>query len=73
MRNEAHNYQGRHSCTYLHSYRTLVSEEPVAYDPERALADVVSYTHYLPRHWRGRAHTDEVQVGRIMTVVVVVD
>ncbi|EFJ46174.1 hypothetical protein VOLCADRAFT_93324 [Volvox carteri f. nagariensis] len=40
---------------------TLVSEEPVAYDPERALADVVSYTHYLPRHWRGRAHTAEVQ------------
>ncbi len=47
-------------CSY---HRTLVSEEPVAYDPERALADVVSYTHYLPRHWRGRAHTDEVQVG----------
>ncbi|GLC35368.1 hypothetical protein PLESTB_000572200 [Pleodorina starrii] len=45
----------------LAACRTLVSEEPVAYDPERALADVVSYTHYLPRHWRGRAHTAEVQ------------
>ncbi|KAG2498771.1 hypothetical protein HYH03_003510 [Edaphochlamys debaryana] len=47
----------------LAACRTLVSEEPVAYDPERALADVVSYTHYLPRHWRGRAHTAEVQAA----------
>ncbi|KXZ53043.1 hypothetical protein GPECTOR_8g408 [Gonium pectorale] len=45
----------------LATCRQLVSEEPVAYDPERALADVVSYTHHLPRHWRGRAHTAEVQ------------
>ena len=22
---------------------------------------VVAHTHYLPRHWRGRAHTREVQ------------
>ena len=35
----------------------------MAYDPERALAEVVAYTHYLPRAWRGRAHTAEVQVG----------
>ena len=25
------------------------------------LAQVVAHTHYLPRHWRGRAHTQEVQ------------
>lgn len=24
-------------------------------------AEVVADTHYLPRHWRGRAHTREVQ------------
>ncbi|GLI70528.1 hypothetical protein VaNZ11_015443 [Volvox africanus] len=45
----------------LAACRTLVSEEPVAYDPERALADVVSFTHYLPQRWRSRAHTAEVQ------------
>ena len=26
-----------------------------------ARTQVVAHTHYLPRHWRGRAHTREVQ------------
>ena len=26
-------------------------------------AQVVTHTHYLPRHWRGRAHTREVQAA----------
>jgi hypothetical protein len=30
-------------------------------DPERAMAELALHTHYLPRHWRGRAHTAEVQ------------
>lgn len=29
-------------------------------NPEIAMEDVVKHTHYLPRHWRGRAHTKEV-------------
>jgi hypothetical protein len=33
----------------------------VAFDPERAMSELVLHTHYLPRHWRGRAHTAEVQ------------
>lgn len=38
-------------------------EEPGAsvFDPELAMMEVVAQTHYLPRHWRGRAHTGEVQ------------
>ena len=24
---------------------------------------MVAHTHYLPRHWRGRAHTQEVQAS----------
>ena len=45
----------------LTASRTLVSEDPVAYDPETALAEVAAVTHHMPRHWRGRAHTPEVR------------
>ncbi|GAX83721.1 hypothetical protein CEUSTIGMA_g11146.t1 [Chlamydomonas eustigma] len=45
----------------LTASRTLVSEDPVAYDPEKVLAEVAAITHHMPRHWRGRAHTPEVQ------------
>ncbi|KAF5834472.1 autophagy-related protein 9 [Dunaliella salina] len=38
-----------------------MNENPTAYDPERAMQDVVAHTHHLPRQWRGRAHTLEVQ------------
>ncbi|KAL3162518.1 hypothetical protein ABBQ32_010175 [Trebouxia sp. C0010 RCD-2024] len=40
--------------------RALIQEPGVAFDPELALLEVVAHTHYLPRHWRGRAHTREV-------------
>ncbi|MEW5312000.1 MAG: hypothetical protein WDW38_003665 [Sanguina aurantia] len=45
----------------LTASRTQVSDDPVAYDPERAMCEVTYHTHHLPRHWRGRAHTSEVQ------------
>lgn len=40
--------------------RALIQEPGAAFDPELALLEVVAHTHYLPRHWRGRAHTREV-------------
>jgi len=40
--------------------RAFIQETGVAFDPELALLEVVAHTHYLPRHWRGRAHTREV-------------
>ena len=40
--------------------RAFIQEGGVAFDPELALLEVVAHTHYLPRHWRGRAHTREV-------------
>lgn len=40
--------------------RALIQEGGAAFDPELALLEVVAHTHYLPRHWRGRAHTREV-------------
>ena len=38
-----------------------MSDDPVAYEPETAMAEVAAVTHHMPRHWRGRAHTPEVQ------------
>ncbi|KAK9829634.1 hypothetical protein WJX72_006986 [[Myrmecia] bisecta] len=41
--------------------RAFIQEAGTAFEPEMALLEVVAHTHYLPRHWRGRAHTREVQ------------
>ncbi len=41
--------------------RSMIVEPGAAFDPELAMMEVVAHTHYLPRHWRGRAHTREVQ------------
>lgn len=41
--------------------RGAVPEENLVFDPEFALTNVVEYTHYLPSHWRGRLHSDEVR------------
>ncbi|KAL8695350.1 MAG: hypothetical protein Q9218_000109 [Villophora microphyllina] len=41
--------------------RGAVPEENLVFDPEFALTNVIEYTHYLPSHWRGRLHSDEVR------------
>lgn len=41
--------------------RGMVPEENVVFDPEFALNNVVEYTHYLPSHWQGRLHSNEVR------------
>lgn len=41
--------------------RAFIAEAGVAFEPELALLEVVAHTHWLPRHWRGRAHTQGVQ------------
>ena len=41
--------------------RGAVPEENLVFDPEYALSNVTDYTHYLPSHWRGRLHSDEVK------------
>ena len=42
--------------------RGNVPEENLVFDPEYALSNVTEYTHYMPRHWKGRLHTNEVRV-----------
>ena len=44
---------------FLRVSRGLAPNEE-AFDPEGAMAEVTKHTHYLPRHWRGRAHSKEV-------------
>lgn len=41
--------------------RAFIGDDCPAFEPELALLEVTAHTHYLPRHWRGRAHTREVQ------------
>ena len=41
--------------------RGFIAEQGMAFEPELALLEVVAHTHWLPRHWRGRGHTREVQ------------
>uniref|UniRef100_A0A061R0H4 Autophagy-related protein 9 n=2 Tax=Tetraselmis sp. GSL018 TaxID=582737 RepID=A0A061R0H4_9CHLO len=41
--------------------RAVIGEGTPVFDPEDAMAKVVRHTHFMPRHWRGRAHTREVQ------------
>jgi len=42
--------------------RAFIEERgTTVFDPEMAMMEVVAHTHFLPRHWRGRAHTREVQ------------
>ena len=39
----------------------IVEPSNTAFDPGLALLEVAAHTHFFPRHWRGRAHSLEVQ------------
>ncbi|KAG8529309.1 uncharacterized protein KY384_005945 [Bacidia gigantensis] len=41
--------------------RGNMPEENLVFDPEYALSNVTEYTHYMPQHWKGRLHTNEVR------------
>ncbi|KAL9636552.1 MAG: hypothetical protein Q9164_002747 [Protoblastenia rupestris] len=41
--------------------RGNMPEENLVFDPEYALSNVTEYTHYVPSHWKGRLHTNEVR------------
>ena len=41
--------------------RGNVPEENVVFDPEYALSNVTEYTHYMPSHWKGKLHTNEIR------------
>ena len=57
---------GRFACRLLWRKQARLAVLPALTAPPRRArphrtAEVVAHTHYLPRHWRGRAHTREVQ------------
>ena len=41
--------------------RGAVPAENIVFDPEFALKDVISYTRYMPSHWPGQLHTNEIR------------
>lgn len=41
--------------------RANMTEENLVFDPEYALRNVTDFTHYSPRRWQGRLHTNEVR------------
>jgi autophagy-related protein 9 len=40
-----------------------IPEENLVFEPEYALRNVIEYTHYMPNHWQGRLHSDEVPLS----------
>ena len=42
--------------------RGNMPEENLVFDPEYALNNVTEYTHYMPKHWKQRLHTNEVRM-----------
>lgn len=41
--------------------RGLAPEETDVFDPEYALRELISFTHYFPSGWKGRLHSDDVR------------
>lgn len=41
--------------------RGMVPEDEDVFDPEFAINNVADFTHYKPKHWTGRLHTEEVR------------
>ena len=39
----------------------VADEEDNVFDPEYAISNVAEYTRYMPGHWHGRLHTEEVR------------
>lgn len=47
--------------TILAITRAMVIDLNQSHDPAKLMEAVVEYTHYLPKHWRGRLHTEVVR------------
>eukprot|EP00794_Sanderia_malayensis_P003584 gene3583-4088_t len=40
---------------------TFIPDENFVWCPEALMKQVLTYTHYIPDHWKGRSHTSEVR------------
>lgn len=41
--------------------KSSLSDQYKVFDPEMTLKELISYTHYAPKEWEGRYHTEEVK------------
>lgn len=41
--------------------RSMVPDWNKASDPAKLMADIAEYTHYMPKHWRGKLYTEQVR------------
>ena len=41
--------------------RAAISDEFLAFDPERSIALVAQHTHYMPKSWRGAENSEKVR------------
>jgi autophagy-related protein 9 len=40
--------------------RSMIPDEPLVFDPETSMRYVAEFTHYLPKEWEGKLHSDMV-------------
>lgn len=41
--------------------RNAISDKYTIFNPEDTLTELASYTHYMPKEWEGRYHTEEIK------------
>eukprot|EP00899_Mesostigma_viride_P007400 jgi/Mesvir1/16661/Mv12272-RA.3 len=46
--------------TILAVSRSFVADEPLPFQPEAIMEELAKHSHFFPRRWRGRCHTEEV-------------
>jgi len=60
---------GRHLVWYAAIFggilavsRSLIVQEGLVFRPGAIMHDIAYYTHFLPKHWRGKCHTQKVRL-----------
>lgn len=41
--------------------RSFIPDENSVMEPDKVMEQVVQYTHYMPKTWRGNTHTNKVK------------
>ncbi|PJF17043.1 hypothetical protein PSACC_03141, partial [Paramicrosporidium saccamoebae] len=41
--------------------RSMIPDSTKSSDPEKLMNDIAEYTHYMPRSWKGKLHTDNIR------------
>lgn len=49
--------------------RGMIPEESAVYDPEWTITNVIQHTHYMPKNWEGKLHSDDVSPPLLLTFI----